>query len=154
MRKFILAFLAFGILGALAGIGTAEAVPCKPPQSAAMLTGPVYSSIQAECNWIDALNRRDAKTAARILGSSFSQIDADGAPQTRAALLANVASGRFGTITLTGIEVPFSSGSTNIVVSTWTFRQRKHRVTDVFFCDLSHACSYQLIAEQITGVVP
>ncbi len=117
-----------------------------------MLTGPVYDSIQTECNWIDALNRRDVAAASSIVGSSVFQIDGTGVVRKRAALLANIAAGRFGRIVPTGITVPFSAGSTNIVVSTWTFRRRKHRVADVFFCDVLRTCRYHLIGEQITEI--
>ena len=119
-----------------------------------MLTGPVYDSIQAECDWVDALDRRDVTRAASIIGTSFAQVDASGKVLDRSALLANVARGRLGKISVTGINIPFSAGSTNIVVSTWTFVGGAHRVTDVFFCDISKTCRYRLIAEQITIVAP
>lgn len=83
-----------------------------------MLTGPVYGSIQGECNWIEALNCRHTKAGAQLLGTSVSQVNDNGTVLNRATLLAHVADGRFGTISMTGIDVPFSSGSTNIVVST------------------------------------
>jgi hypothetical protein len=97
-----------------------------------MLTGPVYDSIQAECNWIDSIDRRDATAASKLLHASFSQVDAGGVVvHNRATLLANVVAGRFGKIELTDIKVPFSAGSTNVVISTWTFHEQRHRVTDV-----------------------
>jgi hypothetical protein len=90
-----------------------------------MLTGPVYDSIQAECNWIDSIDRRDATAASKLLHASFSQVDAGGVVvHNRATLLANVVAGRFGKIELTDIKVPFSAGSTNVVISTWTFHER------------------------------
>ncbi len=51
-------------------------------------------------------------------------------------------------------SVPFSAGSTNVVISTWTFHKRRHRVTDVFFCDVVHVCAYRLVTEQITNIAP
>ncbi len=121
-----------------------------------MMTGPVYESISAECSFIDAINRRDAAAAARILNQAFEQVDFDGAIESRSALLTAIAGGRFGIVAMDprDIHVPFSSGSANVLVSTWTFDRKKHRVTDVFFCDVSHACVYRLIAEQLTIVAP
>jgi hypothetical protein len=155
LLRFV-SLLAIAIVASVSKADSAGAARCKPPQSPAMLTGPVYESIQAECDWVDAINRRDPKAAARILDPNVHEVDARGAVRREAALLAAVAHGRFGAVVMNPVEisVPFSAGSTNVVVSTWTFQRRKHRVTDVFFCDVRRTCRYRLIAEQITIVAP
>jgi hypothetical protein len=119
-----------------------------------MLTGPVYQSILVECAWLDALNRRDTIAADKIMGQTFVQIDASGASHDRKSLLANIASGASAPIAMSvnDVTVPFSAGSSNILISTWTFHKSKHRVTDVFFCNVFSMCTYRLVAEQITKV--
>jgi hypothetical protein len=152
----VISSLAIASIALLPKADSADAARCRPPESPAMLTGPVYESIQAECEWVDAINRRDRKAAARILHPNVHQVDARGAVRREAALLKTVAEGRFGQVMMNPaqISVPFSAGSTNVVVSTWTFQRRTHRVTDVFFCDVTRTCTYRLIAEQITIVSP
>jgi Domain of unknown function (DUF4440) len=153
--RFVFLLVVMSAVAMFSTARSAVAAPCKPPESEAMLTGPVYAAIQAECNWVDAINRRDAKSASRILHPEVRQVDGNGAVRNRAALLAVVTGGRFGFISMNvrDVGVSFSAGSTNVVISTWVFGNRKHRVTDVYFCDVFHACVYRLIAEQIT-IIP
>jgi len=134
----------------------AAAAPCVPPQSAAMLTGPVYDAIRTECEWIDAVGHSDAAKAAPLLAATASQVDANGMTRSRDAILKAVASGDFAGATMDVREtsVPFSAGSTNVVVSTWTIGGKKQRVTDVFFCDVSRTCVYRLVSEQLTPIKP
>jgi hypothetical protein len=155
MRSSVILSSFVFLLAALAFAGRpAQAAPCKPSQSAAMLTGPVYAAVVAECAWVDAINRRSATAAAKLLGDDVRQVDAGGAVHDRRALLGAVADGRFGPVAMNVDEltVPFSAGSTNVVITAWTYRNIVHRVTDVFFCDVSRACTYRLIAEQVTVV--
>ena len=147
-------FLVVGLVTAFSTAHSAAASACKPPGSPGMLTGPVYDSMQAECDWIDAIDHRDARAAGEIVRNEVSQIDSDGTVRNRTALLAAVANGPFGSVTIQDMSAPFSAGSTNVIVSTWIFHSRRHRVMDVYFCDTLHACRYRLIAEQITAIAP
>lgn len=151
-RRFAAVAVAILAVAMLSTAHRADAAPCKPPGSQAMLTGPVYQSIQALCNWVDAINRRAPKAAAAVLDPNVRAVGADGTVRDRAALLAAVAKGDFGPVAMNvkDVATPFSAGSTNVVISTWTFHKQKHRVTDVFFCDVTRMCVYRLISEQIT----
>jgi hypothetical protein len=101
---------------------------------------------------IGAIERPPLAFSIRTFTKSMRAVRCDGKPH----LLKTVAEGRFGQVMMNPaqISVPFSAGSTNVVVSTWTFQRRTHRVTDVFFCDVTRTCTYRLIAEQITIVSP
>jgi hypothetical protein len=150
-------WLLIGVLiAANVGLGAprpALAVACRPPASAAMLTGPVWEAISAECRWVDAQSRRDRASAARLLAPEFTSVDATGRIIDRSAVLQLVGTGVRGSLSMNvnTVRVPFSSGSTNVVIATWMTRTRTYRVMDVFFCNVSAPqCVYRLVAEQLT----
>ncbi len=137
----------------------ADAPACKPAQSAAMLTGPVYDSIVTVCAWSAAIVRRDTAAASRLLDENFVRVDERGRTQSRNATLSALRSGDLGNgrLDASSIDVQFSSGSTNVVIGTWTsmhaLRRRAFRVTDVLFCRVtSPKCTYRLVSEQLTPI--
>ncbi len=155
-RRLPLAALG-ALLMSVAAARTASAAPCTPPQSQAMLTGPVWQAMAAECRWVDALARHDVAAARELLDPAFTRVGATGTVANRDAALRAVRAGSLGPIAMDvqRVQVPFSSGSTNVVVATWTTPARSYRVTDVFFCRLAAAaCVDHLIAEQLTIVAP
>jgi hypothetical protein len=155
-RRLPIAGLCAVVLTAAAA-RAAAAAPCTPPQSQAMLTGPVWQAMAAECRWVDALARHDVAAATHLLDPAFTRVGAMGGVANRDAVLQAVRAGSLGRIAMDvrRVQVPFSSGSTNVVVATWTIPARTYRVTDVFFCRLAAAaCVDHLIAEQLTIVTP